>query len=112
MIEQHLPGPYKLLVWLMAGCGLRVGEACAATLQQFGFESGTLYVDRQVTQDGENEAPKTTVPKAITRGRGRAHCIRHLKWCDLDEGRAVPVPPTIAAKVQENIRMHSSLPCG
>ncbi|MEU8810975.1 tyrosine-type recombinase/integrase [Streptomyces violaceoruber] len=107
-IERHLPGPYKLLVWLMAGCGLRIGEACAVTLQQFDLESGTLYVDRQVTQDGENEEPKTAVQKAITKGRGRAHCVRHLKWRDLDEGRAVPVPPTIAAKVQEHIRMYGT----
>ncbi|MFJ5974626.1 tyrosine-type recombinase/integrase [Streptomyces sp. NPDC093060] len=107
-IERHLPGPYKLLVWLMAGCGLRVGEACAVTLQQFDFESGTLYVDRQVTQDGENEEPRTTVQKAITKGRGRAHCVRHLKWRDLDEGRAVPIPPTIATKVQEHIRLYGT----
>jgi len=107
-IERHLPGPYKLLVWLMAGCGLRIGEACAVTLQQFDLESGTLYVDRQVTQDGENEEPKTAVQKAITKGRGRAHCVRHLKWRDLDEGRAVPVPPTIAAKVQEHVRMYGT----
>ncbi|MFH9862272.1 tyrosine-type recombinase/integrase [Streptomyces sp. NPDC017202] len=107
-IEWHLPGPYKLLVWLMAGCGLRIGEACAVTLQQFDLENGTLYVDRQVTQDGENEEPKTAVQKAITKGRGRAHCVRHLKWRDLDEGRAVPVPPTIAAKVQEHVRMYGT----
>ncbi|MET9013974.1 tyrosine-type recombinase/integrase [Streptomyces olivaceoviridis] len=107
-IERHLPGPYKLLVWLMAGCGLRIGEACAVTLQQFDFESGTLYVDRQVTQDGENEEPKTAVQRAITKGRGRAHCIRHLKWRDLDEGRAVPVPPTIAAKVRQHVRLYGT----
>ncbi|WP_329594594.1 site-specific integrase [Streptomyces sp. NBC_01362] len=107
-IERHLPGPYKLLVWLMAGCGLRIGEACAVTLQQFDLESGTLYVDRQVTQGGDNEEPKTAVQKAITKGRGRAHCVRHLKWRDLDEGRAVPVPPTIAAKVQEHVRLYGT----
>ncbi|MFI8392211.1 tyrosine-type recombinase/integrase [Streptomyces sp. NPDC085540] len=107
-IERHLPGPYKLLVWLMAGCGLRIGEACAVTLQQIDFEAGLIYVDRQITQDGENEEPRTAVQKAITKGRGRAHCIRHLKWRDLDEGRAVPLPPTIAAKVQEHVERYGS----
>lgn len=107
-IERHLPGPYKLLVWLMAGCGLRIGEACAVTLQQLDLESGMLYVNRQITQDGENEEPKTAVQKAITKGRGRAHCVRHLKWRDLDEGRAVPVSPTIAAKVQEHVRLYGT----
>ncbi|WP_328485923.1 tyrosine-type recombinase/integrase [Streptomyces zaomyceticus] len=107
-IERHLPGPYKLLVWLMAGCGLRIGEACAVTLQQFDLEEGTLYVDRQITQDGENEEPVTAVQKARTKGRGRFHCIRQLKWRDLDEGRAVPLPPTIAAKVTEHIRLYGT----
>ncbi|WP_405792544.1 site-specific integrase [Streptomyces sp. NBC_00029] len=107
-IERHLPGPYKLLAWLMAGCGLRIGEACAVTLQQFDFEAGLIFVDRQVTQDGENEEPKTAVQKAITKGRGRAHCVRHLKWRDLDEGRAVPLPPSIAAKVQEHVQRYGT----
>jgi integrase len=107
-IERHLPGPYKLLVRLMAGCGLRIGEACGVTLQQFDVDSGTLHVDRQVPQNGENEEPKTAVQKAITKGRGRAHCIRHLKRPDLDEGRAVPVPPTIAVKVEEHVRLYGT----
>ncbi|QIZ00624.1 hypothetical protein HEP87_51300 [Streptomyces sp. S1D4-11] len=38
----------------------------------------------------------------------RACCTRHLKWRDLDEGRAVPVPPTIAAKVQEHVRLYGA----
>ncbi|GAA3398840.1 hypothetical protein [Streptomyces roseoviridis] len=78
-IERNLPGPYKLLVWLMAGCGLWIGGASAVTLQQFDFEAGVLYVDRQVTQDGESEKPRTARQKAITKGRGRAHRVRHLK---------------------------------
>ncbi|WP_078963322.1 tyrosine-type recombinase/integrase [Streptomyces durhamensis] len=85
-----------------------MGTATSFPLQQFDFESGTLYVDRQVAQDGENEEPKTAVQKAITKGRGRAHCIRRLKWRDLDEGRAVPVPPTIVAKVQEHVRLYGT----
>lgn len=107
-IAAHLPGPYQLLVWLMAGCGLRVGEAIAVTLQQFDFEDGMLYVDRQVTQDGLNEEPKTKRQKAVTKGRGRAHTIRHLKWRDHDEGRAVPLPRTIEAKVKEHVRRYGT----
>ncbi|WP_329343824.1 site-specific integrase [Streptomyces sp. NBC_01352] len=107
-IAAHLPGPYQLLVWLMAGCGLRVGEATAVTLQQFDFEAGMLYVDRQITQDGENEAPRTKRQKANTKGRGRAHTIRHLKWRDYDEGRGVPLPRTIEAKVREHIRCYGT----
>lgn len=108
-IAQNLPGPYQLLVWLMAGCGLRIGEASAVSLQQFDFEAGTLYVDRQITQDGENTDAQTKVQKAITKGRGRAHTIRHLKWRDRDEGRAVPLPHTIATKVKEHIKRYGAL---
>ncbi|MGW4162476.1 tyrosine-type recombinase/integrase [Streptomyces sp. NPDC004788] len=107
-IERHLPSSYKLLVWLMAGCGLRIGEASAVTLHQFDFEAGVLYVDRQITQDGENEKPKTARQKAITKGRGRAHRVRHLKWRVLDEGRAIPLPAFIAAKVKEHVRLHGT----
>ncbi|MEV3974359.1 tyrosine-type recombinase/integrase [Streptomyces sp. NPDC050698] len=107
-IASHLPGPYQLLVWLMAGCGLRVGEATAVTLQQFDFEAGILHVDRQITQDGANEEPKSKRQKAITKGRGRAHTIRHLKWRDHDEGRAVPLPRTIEAKVKEHLQLYGT----
>lgn len=51
-IAEHLPAPYRLLVWLMAGCGLRIGEASAVCLQQVDFAAGMLLVDRQIAQDG------------------------------------------------------------
>ncbi|MFF0700172.1 tyrosine-type recombinase/integrase [Streptomyces tendae] len=107
-ISGHLPGPYQLLAWLMAGCGLRIGEATAVTLQQFDFDQGILYVDRQITQDGANEEPATKRQKARTKGRGRAHTIRHLKWRDHDEGRAVPLPRTIETKVHEHLRLYGT----
>ncbi|WP_329404444.1 tyrosine-type recombinase/integrase [Streptomyces melanogenes] len=107
-IAANLPGPYQLLVWLMAGCGLRIGEASAVCLQQIDFEAGVLYVDRQTTQDGENEEPKTRRQRAVTKGRGRAQCIRHLKWRDQDEGRAVPIPTTIAAKIRQHIEQYGT----
>ncbi|GGX75819.1 tyrosine-type recombinase/integrase [Streptomyces hiroshimensis] len=107
-IAANLPGPLQLLVWLMAGCGLRIGEASAVSLQQIDFENGTLHVDRQITQDGKNEEPTTKRQKAVTKGRGRAHCIRHLKWRDQDEGRSVPLPATIAAKIREHLQLHGT----
>ncbi|MFI5761572.1 tyrosine-type recombinase/integrase [Streptomyces sp. NPDC051563] len=107
-IAAHLPGPYHLLVWLMAGCGLRIGEASAVCLQQIDFDAGVLYVDRQITQDGENEKPKTRRQKAATKGRGRAHCIRHLKWRDQDEGRAVPIPTSIVVKIRQHVEHHGT----
>ncbi|MEX2984274.1 tyrosine-type recombinase/integrase [Streptomyces sp. C36] len=102
-LADHLPAQYQLLVWLMAGCGLRIAEAMAVSLGQFDFEADVLYVDRQVTQDGANEKPRTQRQKAITKGRGRAHRIRHLKWREADEGRAVPMSAYVARKVQEHV---------
>ncbi|MFD7556627.1 hypothetical protein ACFV9E_19060 [Streptomyces sp. NPDC059835] len=39
---------------------LRIGKAYAVSLQQFDFEAGLIYVDRQVAQDGENEQARTS----------------------------------------------------
>ncbi|MFD7738016.1 tyrosine-type recombinase/integrase [Kitasatospora sp. NPDC059800] len=103
VLADHLPPQLRLLVWLMAGLGLRVAEAMAVSLGQFDFEAGVLNVDRQVTQDGENEKPRTRRQAAITKGRGRAHQIRHLKWRDEDESRSVPIPPIISQKVLEHV---------
>jgi integrase len=72
------------------------------------FETGILYVDRQVAQDGESEKPRTPRQKAATKGRGRAHRVRHLKWRDQDEGRAVPMPATVAAKVRRHIEEYGT----
>ncbi|MFE0644596.1 tyrosine-type recombinase/integrase [Streptomyces sp. NPDC058877] len=44
----------------------------------------------------------------MTKGRGRAHCIRHLKWRDLDEGRAVPLPASIAARISDHVRHYGT----
>ncbi len=107
-IAEHLPAPYQLLVWLMAGCGLRIGEASAVCLQQIDFVSGMLLVDRQITQDA-------AAPTVGRRGRlgaagqGRAHRIRHLKWRAPGEGRLVPLPRKVAVKVREHIRRHGTL---
>ncbi|MGW4922793.1 tyrosine-type recombinase/integrase [Streptomyces parvulus] len=106
-IAKHLPAPYQLLVYLMAGCGLRIGEASAVCLQQIDFVSGMLLVDRQITQDA-------AAPTVGRRGRlggagqGRAHRIRHLKWRAPGEGRLVPLPGKVAAKVREHIRRHGT----
>lgn len=101
-IAEHLPAPYRLLVWLMAGCGLRIGEASAVCLQQVDFAAGMLLVDRQIAQDGGAPAA------GRGRRRGRAHRIRHLKWRAPGEGRLVPLPGVIAAKVREHVRRHGT----
>ncbi|WP_244809791.1 tyrosine-type recombinase/integrase [Streptomyces sp. So13.3] len=107
-IAEHLPGPYRLVVWLMAGCGLRIGEASAVSLGQFDFADGTLRVDRQITQDGGQHLPGVRGRRVLPKRRGRAHRIRHLKGREQDEGRLVPVPLSIAAKVREHVRCYGT----
>lgn len=110
-IAEHLPAPYRLLVWLMAGCGLRVGEASAVCLRQFDFAAGMLLVDRQITQDGGSPSAGWREHRGAAakgRGRGRAHRIRHLKWRAPGEGRLVPLPGVVAAKVREHVRSHGT----
>ncbi|MFE6746039.1 tyrosine-type recombinase/integrase [Kitasatospora purpeofusca] len=103
-ISDSLPAQYRLLVWLMCGLGLRIGEAMAVSLGQFNFEANVIYVDRQVAQDGENDEPRTKWLATITKGKGQAAQIRHLKWRDSDEGRPVPMPLLISQKVRDHIR--------
>ncbi|MFF7309086.1 tyrosine-type recombinase/integrase [Streptomyces sp. NPDC008137] len=108
-IAERLPAPYRLLVWLMAGCGLRIGEASAVCLQQFDFAAGMLIVDRQITQDGgAPQAGRRRRRGADVQWRGRAHRIRHLKWRAPGEGWLVPLPSVIAAKVREHVRRHGT----
>lgn len=47
VIEAH-PVRYKVLPTLMAGCGMREGEAFAAAEEDFDFDGGTVRVSRQV----------------------------------------------------------------
>ena len=43
---------YAAMVWVMAGCGLRIAEAMGLCADQVDFRRGVLHVDRQVTEDG------------------------------------------------------------
>ncbi|MEU9795021.1 site-specific integrase [Streptomyces sparsogenes] len=102
-LADNLPDQLQLVVWIMAGAGLRVGEALAISVQQIDFEEGVLSVDRQIVADGKNEAPVTATDRARTKGRHRALCIRHLKWRDSDDGRKIPIGRWLTKKIQEHI---------
>jgi integrase len=102
-IAEALPSEIALTAWLMAGAGLRVGEALAVSVEQVDFEEGVLHVDRQITADGENEEPVTPRELARTKGRHRALRIRHLKWRDGDDGRQVPIGRWLTEKIEEHV---------
>jgi integrase len=70
------------VVWLMARCGLRIGEALAVHRTDINLAAGTLTVRRALNRSGELVA---------TKGRKRA-----------DQGRTIPMPPDLA----ERLRVH------
>lgn len=91
--------PYRAAVWVMAGCGLRIGEVCALTREQIDFREGAIWVNRQATLDGENEET----------GGKRSLCIRHLKWKDADEGRSTPMPDFVATELHRHVRKYGMI---
>ncbi|MCY0933674.1 tyrosine-type recombinase/integrase [Streptomyces sp. H34-S4] len=107
-IAENLPKQNALMTWLMAGAGLRVGEALAVTLAQVDSENGFLYVDRQIAADGENGEPVTRSEIANTKGQHRALRIRHLKSREQDEGRKIPIGGWLVDKIQDHVDQHGT----
>ncbi|MEU2826678.1 tyrosine-type recombinase/integrase [Streptomyces bacillaris] len=90
------PPRYRAMLWLMAGCGLRLGEARAVSRDQIGFKAETLRVDFQIAEDGDTESGKNS---AIQR--------RHSKARDEGEsGRTAPLPPNVAFELRRHIKNH------
>ncbi|GHD34000.1 tyrosine-type recombinase/integrase [Streptomyces galbus] len=90
------PPRYRAMLWLMAGCGLRLGEAMAVSRDQIDFEEGRLRVDFQIAEDGDTGSGKNS---AIRR--------RHIKARDEGEpGRTIPLPPNVAAELRRHIKNH------
>ncbi|WP_322870375.1 tyrosine-type recombinase/integrase [Streptomyces goshikiensis] len=90
------PPRYRAMLWLMAGCGLRIGEAMAVSRDQIDFQAEVLRVDFQIAEDGESESGKNS---ALQR--------RHIKARDEEEpGRVVPLPPNVAFELRRHIKNH------
>jgi integrase len=78
-IFEEIKPYYRSVVWSMAGCGLRVGEALALCEQKWEQGTGFVKVNAQLSTFGANE------------GAGRGTAIRdEVKWSRT--GRRVPVP--------------------
>lgn len=90
------PARYRAMLWLMAGCGLRLGEAMAVSRDQIDFKAEALRVDFQIAEDGETASGKNS---ALQR--------RHIKARDEEEpGRVVPLPPNVALELRRHIKNH------
>jgi integrase len=69
-LAKGMPEPYGLTVYLMRGCGLRLGEALAVCQQD--IHDGTLRLKRQLAPEGKDTTP--------------------LKHRSEDDFRDIPVP--------------------
>ncbi|GIE90513.1 tyrosine-type recombinase/integrase [Actinoplanes regularis] len=86
---------YTAMLWVMAGCGLRIAEAMGLCADQIDFRKGLLHVNRQITEDGETESGKNAGLrlKMYTKHRDAE-----------DPGRAVPLPQIVADVLRAHIK--------
>ncbi|GHJ45854.1 hypothetical protein Cs7R123_31960 [Catellatospora sp. TT07R-123] len=92
---------YAAMIWLMAGCGLRISEAMGLCREQIDFRKGLLRVDRQITEDGETDSGKNA----------GLRLKRYTKHRDEESpGRTVPLPAIVAAVLQAHLKRYGT--CG
>jgi integrase len=91
---------YAAMVWVMAGCGLRIAEAMGLCHDQIDFRRGLLHVNRQITEDGESESGKNA----------GLRLKMYTKHRDLETpGRTVPLPKTVAAVLRTHIKRQGTM---
>ncbi|MEV6527158.1 site-specific integrase [Longispora sp. NPDC051575] len=91
---------YVAMVWLMAGCGLRIAEAMGLCLEQIDFRKGLLHVDRQVTEDGETDSGKNAGLRLKP----------YTKHRDVETpGRTVPLPAIVAAVLKAHLKKYGTV---
>ncbi|WP_063746587.1 tyrosine-type recombinase/integrase [Catenuloplanes japonicus] len=90
---------YAAMVWLMAGCGLRIGEVMGLCRDQIDFRKQILHVDRQITEDGETASGKNA----------GLRLKRYTKHRDEDTpGRDVPLPAIVARILRAHLREYGT----
>ncbi|MEU1390705.1 MULTISPECIES: tyrosine-type recombinase/integrase [unclassified Nonomuraea] len=84
-LADAMPGDWALTIWLMAGCGLRIGEARAVDQDCVMFGGRRLRVRQQVTQ---------------------THALGPLKHRKEGEHRDAPLPPFVNQRIAAHIDTH------
>lgn len=85
ILECSLPERSRIVLWLMRGCGLRIGEAIA--VRSDSVRSDTLRVEEQVLYDGK---------------------LGPLKHRKPGEYRDVPLPRYLADKIAEHVATYGT----
>ncbi|MGP4085839.1 tyrosine-type recombinase/integrase [Streptomyces sp. KR55] len=92
------PERYRGMLWLMAGCGLRLGEAMGLGRDRISFSHQLVTVDRQVACDRDTGS-----------GRYGSMRLRHVKWReDGERGRRVPLPDVVALALRRHLRDYAT----
>lgn len=95
-VIEAAPERYRGMLWLMAGCGLRLGEAMGVGRDRISFGDQSITVDRQVACDRDTGS-----------GRYGSMRLRHVKWReDGERGRRVPLPDVVAFALRRHLRDH------
>lgn len=93
-VIESAPERYRGMLWLMAGCGLRLGEAMGVGRDRISFSHQAITVDRQVACDRDTGS-----------GRYGSMQLRHTKWREEGErGRRVPLPDVVAFALRRHLR--------
>lgn len=89
-IADEIRPDWAISVWLMAGCGLRIGEVLAVRYTD--FDSGVLRLRRQFVR--------------VKRSNGYKAELAPLKARDEGEWRDVPVPSFVWSAVERHVSQH------
>lgn len=84
-IEQSIPAEHRLVIWLMLGCGLRIGEAMAVRADSVRGNGKTLRVEEQVALDHHKSV------------------LAHLKCRKDGDYRDVPLPTWLLVKINAHV---------
>ncbi|WP_328723762.1 site-specific integrase [Streptomyces sp. NBC_00247] len=91
---------YRALVWVMVGCGLRIGEASALTVDSIDFANHSLRVNRQVARDS------TKREDGIPDGASGRLWVRNLKHKGEEFARTLPLPDFVSTELRRHLRDH------
>lgn len=89
---------YRALVWVMSGCGLRIGEASALRAASIDFSAKTLEINRQVTRDNE------PTEEEIALDGGSRLWVRNLKHKGEEFARTIPLPDFVSTELRRHLR--------
>ncbi|MCX5013603.1 site-specific integrase [Streptomyces sp. NBC_00555] len=97
-IIRSAPARYRGMIWLMAGCGFRLGEAMGISRDRIDFKAKMITIDRQVAGDRDTGS-----------GKYGGQQLRHVKWRDEeDHGREVPLPDAVALGLRRHLKQYGT----